>query len=98
MIDELVAFLRACLDEEERRHRKVTDGSQDSWEWFQGSESVSRRALREVEAKRRIIGLCVQAEITDNGDPVAVILAEAVLRNLALSHADRPGYRNEWRP
>ena len=34
-----------------RAHAEVADGSQDSWAWFQGSESESERVLRELAAR-----------------------------------------------
>lgn len=51
---------RQLLDQ----HAPVVDGSQDSWIWFEGSESKS----------------------------------SAIVRLLALPFADRPGWREEWRP
>lgn len=56
------------------------------------------RVLREIDAKRRIVGdlaKVIGGEYIDDGEPV---LAEHVLRLLALPYADRPGYREEWRP
>jgi hypothetical protein len=63
------------------------------------------RALAEVDAKRRILDLLAE---TLNGaseyftvescDEVDAILAERTMRLLALPYAERPGYREEWRP
>lgn len=65
------------------------------------------RVLREVEAKRRILAEVVpemnrmddQLE-TEFGTPSNPEPYESgkLLRLLALPYADRPGYRDEWRP
>lgn len=54
------------------------------------------RVLREVEAKRQIIGL-----VTDAGPQFGDGYTEAyrdVLRRLALPYSNRPGYLEAWRP
>lgn len=64
------------------------------------------RVLREVEAKRRIVGLAgpiVEAVPEDDwGETMhETAMAEAlrpVLRLLALPYADHPDYRQEWKP
>lgn len=65
------------------------------------------RVLREIDAKRRIIDLCEPplVEVTGLRDSEPQYLpgagapwGEDVLRLLALPYADRPGYRDEWRP
>ena len=66
------------------------------------------RVLREIDAKRRIIAEVVPEmnSMTDQihndfgvgrMDP-ATYESLALLRLLALPYADRPGYREEWRP
>jgi hypothetical protein len=72
----------------------------ESAEHIAGHDPV--RVLREVEAKRQL--LAQYAEVADNDvDEVeyahgwANALGTAV-RLLALPYADRPGYREEWRP
>lgn len=63
------------------------------------------RVLREVEAKRQILdhiaGRLDPGE-SDGGwesvDAETDGMASAVLQLLALPYADRPGYRDEWRP
>ncbi len=52
----LLAWLRARpLSDEDRslveRHAPVVDGEQGSWAWFEGSESASEAALRDLAAK-----------------------------------------------
>lgn len=60
------------------------------------------RVLAEADAKRRILELCVPSGYDDDGKPFYVGgYGEAywdVVRLLALPYADRPGYRNGWRP
>ncbi|MGY0023733.1 DUF6221 family protein [Streptomyces sp. YJ-C3] len=57
------------------------------------------RVLREIEAKREIIR---QADLylCDSGPGCGYRTkhGHSVLRLLALPYADRPGYREEWRP
>ncbi|NUS74912.1 MAG: hypothetical protein HOV70_01760 [Streptomyces sp.] len=57
------------------------------------------RVLREVEAKREIVR---QADLylCDSGPGCGYRTkhGHSVLRLLALAYADRPGYREEWRP
>ncbi|CBG71888.1 hypothetical protein SCAB_48371 [Streptomyces scabiei 87.22] len=52
------------------------------------------RVLCEIDAKRRIIAAY---ENYDREAP-ELDVPESVLRLLALPYADRPGYREEWRP
>ncbi|MGW3992376.1 DUF6221 family protein [Amycolatopsis sp. NPDC004772] len=67
--------------------------------------------LREVEAKRRQVDWCVEVigdrdlsrygepgALKDDRDALAVTLAVEQLKLLALPYADRPGYREGWRP
>lgn len=51
------------------------------------------RVLREIDAKRRIVDR--YAWLREHGDTGG---AAWVLPLLALPYADRPGYREEWRP
>jgi hypothetical protein len=68
-----------------------------------GSAGDPARVLAEVSAKRRILDYHVQlAAAAPNAWEEGVAHAEAaiafVVRLLALPHADRPGFRDEWRP
>ncbi|GAA4663185.1 DUF6221 family protein [Streptomyces youssoufiensis] len=72
------------------------------------AEHDPARSLREVEAKRQVLRDLAQAEITlSTADPGtaphdlmtgAVNTLRRTVRLLALAHADRPGYREGWRP
>jgi hypothetical protein len=58
-----------------------------------------RRALARIEADRQMLKRCTDylaSHLSDDfsGDS----LAEDIVKGLALPHADRPGYREEWRP
>lgn len=66
------------------------------------TEHDPARVLREIDAKRRIAALHARPHhqcVTEDG-PTQWHAADpcATLRLLALPYADRPGYREEWRP
>jgi hypothetical protein len=141
-MDELVVWLRAQLDEDERIAREAgasvgpvlgamdwrlaESGSDEGGRYWRittvppndtvptvelvGSgmsgggvheEALGRhivahdpaRVLREIDAKRRIIGRINSHAAVMGWDEVHGDL----LRSLALPYADRPGYREEWR-
>lgn len=54
------------------------------------------RVLREIDSKRRMLDECVRA--VDHDSRGMMSMAEDFLRLLALPYADRPGYKEEWRP
>ncbi|MBZ6250542.1 hypothetical protein KVH27_19440 [Streptomyces olivaceus] len=65
------------------------------------------RALREIDAKRQIVALCEPplVDVTGPGDTERSFMPGEgppwgmdVLKLLALPYADRPSYRDEWRP
>jgi len=59
------------------------------------------RVLAECEAKRRIIGRwheTARPYSDSRQQEIHETLDEEVLPLLALPYADRPGYRDEWRP
>ena len=135
-MDDLVQWLRAQLDEDERiaravpgpawEHRQIR-GDFDESVVFEDYIAVAdpernvvvfsdvsteeaafalrldpARVLREIDAKSRIVRLHARAHhqcVAEDGptqwhatDPCAT------LRLLALPYADRPGYREAWRP
>ena len=122
-MDDLISFLRAQLDEDERAVaailRGVPNWRVDTEPWPSGvgvvndqndgvaiaigsfaAEHIARhdpaRVLREVESKRRIL-----AEHSELDRGMCQCLADfpcATVRLLALPYADRPGYRESWRP
>ncbi len=66
------------------------------------------RVLREIDAKRRILRALESAEVslrnTEPGNELRELMTgsvnslRAAVRMLASVYADRPGYREEWRP
>jgi hypothetical protein len=134
--DDLLAFLRARFDDDERPARAATAGPwrhnpDKHWRkpgtsWFEeavfsgapGENAVCvagtgetddpqsmadaafiahhhpERALAEVEAKREILDRCGWA--TETGGGSAFVLP--VLRCLALTYAQHPDFREEWKP
>lgn len=80
-MDELVRWLRAQLDADER---------------------TDERALREIEAGRKLLARYMEVAANDVDDVEyahgwANALGLAV-RLRATTYSDRPGYREEWRP
>ncbi len=112
-MSDLVDFLRARLDEDERTARCNSDGKglADGFPDYrtyvdEDTEAADlfirhfnpARELREVEAKRRIIDE-VWREIA--GIDPGIYWGEApdlLLRLIALPYADHPDYREEWKP
>ena len=99
MGDDLMAWLRAQLDMREKEIALIA-------KLANAPEEHTRMLLAEVDAKRRIIDV-YQADVIDvsvvPGRPewmhgAVPVEAHTVLRLLALPYADRPGYRDEWRP
>ncbi|MFF5795775.1 DUF6221 family protein [Streptomyces albogriseolus] len=120
-MDELVRWLGAQLDEDERIARRAGDSFRQigetgvivATEGDRAEECASAnwagvaahivthdpaRVLREVAAKRQIIERCTRVQGLLLDDFTAERLADDVLALLALPYADRPGYREEWRP
>ena len=98
-MDDLIAFLRARLDEQhagvDEVHERSCDLLTDSWpvscdcgepEW----------QLADVAAKRKIIELVFEG--FHYGDACSDDVFRRLLRALALPYADHPDYRQEWRP
>lgn len=140
MIDGLIPWLRAQLDERQERAERAQPGpwavspSEMPGEFV--VHGVSRRTgrrdparvatthglrcaaedaeyiadqdpdfvLREVEAIRKIVGECENQAAWESTTgrkypaTTAWALAVTTLRVLALPYADRPGYREEWKP
>jgi hypothetical protein len=117
-MNELVAWLGEQLDEDERLARAAGEG----WYGYDPTQQIAfvppedalhiathspARVLREIDAKRRTIELCVPplVDVTGPGEPErSFVPGEGqpwgldVLKLLVLPYVDRPGYREEWRP
>jgi hypothetical protein len=109
-VDDLVTWLRAQLDDDERAARAV-EGIRMPW-YFDHIDEAARplvdlaldpaRVLAEVDAKRRLLDLHPYAGLLsapESCESCVVIPGPCpTLRLLALPYADRPGCRPEWRP
>ncbi|MEU3098534.1 DUF6221 family protein [Streptomyces sp. NPDC006967] len=116
-MDDLVEWLRAQLDEDERTARAATPGpwragvrsgfdavDGDGWTVCNASDvdvaHIARhdpaRVLREIDAKRRTLIRCEEAMLS--ASPMLVHFAKQTAWEMALPYADRPGYRDDWRP
>lgn len=96
---DMLAWLRAQLDEDERDARAAGPGR-----WH-------ARVLRDIDAHRRIIDhlesrlRMLDTEIvarTSAGNRQALVVAievlESTVRTIGATYDDRPGYRDDWRP
>jgi hypothetical protein len=88
-------------------HRELVAVARGGYVGDYMSERSPDLVLRDIAAKRRIIELCEPPliDVSSPGEcPPRYIegrgasWGEPVLRLLALPYADRPGYREEWRP
>lgn len=108
MTDDLITWLRAQLDEDESGDQPHTfDCELSITAGYSGPCTCgwSDRLDREVDAKRRILDDAESAyretEIDDHDPGSGTLAATYQLRivpALALPYADRPGYREAWRP
>ncbi|MFE9955851.1 DUF6221 family protein [Micromonospora sp. NPDC005299] len=109
---DLSTWLRTQLDEDERIAREARQRGE--WWFASRNPSVNLhaltahaqrwepvRALAEVDAKRRILSLH-RCDDADGTDPICNVCLYTppceTVKTLALPYADRPGYREEWRP
>lgn len=89
MTDDLVAFLRA-------RYGRAAQGARALPHAIGNLQSLwsPDRLLADVDAKLRVVDACVRTiEFEDHGH----VLAEDVLKLLALPFADHKDYREAWR-
>lgn len=117
-VDDLVAWLRQQLDDDERTARRVAPNQAPievrAMVTREGSEPFlvvdSALLLAQVDATRRIItevvdeatsldmSVDLDRRVGSRDTAVEPYLGDVLLRLLALPYADRPGYREEWRP
>jgi len=99
-MSDLVDFLRARLDEDEK-DASHNAGLHAEWAYESGdgegylptfSGPTADRVLAEVEPKRRIIEWAIEYMEGDYAP-----WNETCLQLLALPYADHPDYRDEWR-
>src|SRR5690606_26797420 len=102
MATDLVAWLRQQLDADAERRLSVHDLDCEltaSAGWHGPCTcGLPDHIEREVDAKRRIIDEHYPTDPCDAHDASLRSIPCATLRLLALPDADRPGYREEWRP
>ncbi|MEU9470394.1 DUF6221 family protein [Streptomyces avermitilis] len=102
--------LRAELDAGKSDRVQYDEGQADALHWASAvlpermpplSPFGQARVLREIDAKRRILGRHhdFQGWCAGCGNDLTYRVNECPeLRDLAAAYADRPGYREEWRP
>ena len=116
-MDDLVVWLRAQLDEDERRcdlwhdyecelfNHEADGGVQSAFAALEMLSTVPGavctcglpgRMLREIDAKRRTLIRCEEAMLA--ASPMLVHFARRTVWEMARPYADRPGFREEWRP
>jgi Family of unknown function (DUF6221) len=108
-VNDLIMWLRARLDEDDGRYRETVDTTSG---WAEDSADLNegyilgeaRRALVEIEVKRRIVDACENAIEIGKIPPLASWSDDAagaevgryVLCLMTLPYADRPDYQPEW--
>jgi hypothetical protein len=103
---DLVAWLRAQLDDDERNTRALWNHDGAGTRTFRGTPFDHARVLRAIAAKQAVLDHYERIQrYVDGLEPPAdeaYTLAEgAVSRSvqyLATEYADHPGYRESWRP
>lgn len=126
-MDDLVPWLHAQLDEDERIARAAAGEYGATWAVDERMESVHSDTgadvidepnspaffiaandpagvQRDIDAKREVLAWYERAWENRSAHPDDLASASAVLallgavERLALGYADRPGYREDWRP
>lgn len=109
-MDELVAFLRARLDEDYLTMREANSspemvtGTPRSYAEAPVAIHIARfgnpdRVLAEVEAKRELLRVAAAAaDFAPTFTSGFAAMLEGVLRLFAVAYDGHPSYRAEWRP
>lgn len=125
-MDDLITWLRAAMEDDERRSRKLLADAQQNalivqdpsylgkfmpgWHDWPDVERMCTERLADIGAKRAILGMhegrhwCspgpedTEWRVIEAGEEVTRVYPCLHLRVLALPFADRPGYREDWRP
>lgn len=112
-MSELVEWYRAQLDEDEKRAQRSAENWQQVKDAVYCSPAcysddilfIARhdpaRVLRDVAAKRAIVDDLAQSDSSAQRTGIPPYLyggLHLALRLLASAYADRPGYREAWRP
>ncbi len=104
-MDDLIAFLRARLDEDEAAAKAVRP-DQDYADSAHQERWSPARVLREVAAMRAVVrryergaaGELPEWKADRELTEAALAILLGVLRDLAAIWGDHPGYRQEWAP
>ena len=98
--DDLIAFLHQQFENQRFRGESVKTlaFAMPAPETAAYLTETGDLLLADVDAKRRILDECESALRKSAPRSNLNDLAWLVLRPLALPYADRPGYREEWRP
>jgi hypothetical protein len=99
-MDELIAFLTRCLDEDEETYRNLDSTALNGIESTAGWDvrAYVERTLAEVKAKRAIIE-AEQDRVLEEGplpERMRDLIETDVLRLLAQPYAGQDGWREEW--
>lgn len=102
-VEDLIAFLRARLDDYQRHIAKLRELTAEDQGWLQSDEELPPepdRPMIDLDAKRRIIDWYEEHKPPYGSADQQVIYedAEIVIQLLALPFADHPDYREGWRP
>lgn len=107
---DIADFIRARLDEDQWRAQAGKDAAEKRTHYRADMLRSCERALRDVDAKRRMIKLAFQHAAKIDGEWGCCHSAEQIeaglcheplpdlLRLLALPYAGHPDYRPEWAP
>ena len=94
-MDDLVAFLRARLDED-ADGLAIADDQEYGFCEADGLHLWPPRALREVEAKRAILGAYESQRAAQFHDDAVVNELADVVQTLASIYSDHPDWRPAW--
>lgn len=105
-MDDLIAFLKARLDEEESAAKawstpfsNPTAADREN----RAAQADPDRVLREAEAKRAILAEYERIagsvkRYPNNATITALGVAETMVRAAGTVYSDHPDYRSEWKP
>lgn len=106
--DDLVVWLRGVLDEEEAAAKLLCRNAQEVRRTLQGKvERMAAGVLADIAAKRGILDLrdamaagveAADGTMLSGATKVRLGAYDNTIRLVASVYADRPGYREEWRP
>jgi hypothetical protein len=101
-VTDIAAWLTAIWDEQEKDVAVAVLAAESAPPPAHDHRLTPRENLTRIAADRQILDFVRRAN-ANAGDPPGMDRADAnalwyVIRLLALPYADRPGYREEWKP